>query len=634
MSHHTDTQSRKVRRFFPQVVDTCSRRVEGARAKLDTANTRILKEKASPGLDTETNSSTHLNSISESLSGVVGLKSQRLKEIEGQEPIGKPQHGRPLTDPGESAIFKKQRLETESGTPCLARTQLLPDKPLHGQPRRFTPEVIETGKRSFRRGGTERTSSDPSGSLNHQPEYSNQVASNRIQLPSSTGSGCVPESRFSYSSLLQRQEARRHSFRVPDLPSIPSNELEGSDGEPSSVLTSPPESPHEPVKPKAKSHHRESCDESHSGYFLALASRAAEAQLKEQALAAFPNEQVYQPVDHFAIDRESDGSSGHEEFTISSENIEKPKYRRASSADLSWALEHMRLHKEEAEMRSRAMIGTNRLQDSSAALISHRTFHHDERVQRPGRPEEIRDTASPPMLGDDLIFPQSLSPQGTLCAGDHTLPSHQHHPDGPCGDCDGLWCAGHQPDESSGKGGLWMGTCQNANENAPKSQQGLLPGVPIATIVPGGALANQGRVAANYDLTPVLGDPERGVLDRKPSGREDNATEFDDGFVTQIYNYLSLGYSCIARYYDYELSEISGIPVEKLRQDDHHTDAKGYSGIAQGHPSDGVGGRKCKRWAALRLYINEFAGNQSRTVENVPTVETWGVLERKGSWAF
>lgn len=632
MSQHTDTQSRKVRRFFPQVIETCSRRFEGTRARLGAANPGIPKEKTSHS-DAEHKSSTHSDSVSESSSEEVGPSSRRLKGIGGQEPISKQQHGRPLPELEEPVVFKKQRLESEPVGSRQERVPLLSDKPLHNQPRRFTPEVLETAKRSFRRNGTEQTShstSHSSNPLEYQPTYSNQIAGNGIQPPLTAGAGSVPESRFSYSSLLRRQQERRHSFRVPDLPTIPSNVNEGSDGENSSVLTLPPQSPGEPVKPKASSHHRESCDESYAGYILALASRTAETQLKEQALAAFPNEQVYQPVDHFAVDRESDESLGHEEFIISSENIENTKYRRASSADLSWALEHMRLHKEEAESRDRAMLGTNRLQDSSAVPVSRRAFHHDEHAGLPG---ERMGAVSPPMLGDDLIFPQSLSPQGTLCADYHTS-CYQDNQDESCNDCGGLWCADSRSDRKSGKGGLWMGTCQNQDKNAPKSQQGLLPGVPVATIVPGSAPIYPDRVATDMNIISGSRVSALSDSDRKHSGQDGNTTEFDDAFVTQIYNYLSLGYSCIARYYDYELSEVSGIPVQELRQDDHHTDARGYTGVIQGHPSGGDGGKKCKRWLALRLYINEFASHQSRMVENVPTVETWGVLERKGSWAF
>ncbi|RJE26525.1 hypothetical protein PHISCL_01138 [Aspergillus sclerotialis] len=635
MCQHSDTQSRNVRRFFPKVIETCSRRVEGTYARPDTADTRKLKEQASPGSDTENKSSMYLDPVSENVPEDVGPESRRLKEIESQESIGRQQLGRPLPEPAESARFKKQRVGSQLGTSCRVQTPLLPDKPIHDRPRRFAPEVIETGKRSFRRGGVEQVPPSQCVSLKNQPKYSNKITSS-ANKPLAVGSESVPESRFSYSSLLQRQQTRRHSFRVPDLPTISSNlneENEGSEGE-LPVLTSSSDSPDESLKlSHGNSHHQESCDESHSGHLLSLASHSAEKQLKEQALAAFPNEQVYQSVDHFAIDKEEGESSGHEEFIISSENIGHTRYRRASSADLSWALENMRLHKEEAEMRNRAMIGTNRLQSHSAFSTLHRDFHNDENLQNTGLVGEVKRSTSPPMLGDDLIFPQSVSPQSTLCADDHLI-SHQAKQDESCGDCGALWLTGLQASKSGGGGGLWMGTCQNANENAPRTQQGLLPGIPITNIVPCG-IHTPDRFGTYTNTTNGFTNRRRELegMDRK-SGQEDNTSEFHDGFVTQIYNYLSLGYPCVARYYDYELSEISGIPVEELRQDDLHTDAKGYAGVTRGNPCGGDSGKKCTRWVALRLYIDEFAKHQSQMDKNVPTVEAWGVRERKGSWAL
>ncbi|KAJ9652312.1 hypothetical protein H2201_009228, partial [Coniosporium apollinis] len=52
--------------------------------------------------------------------------------------------------------------------------------------------------------------------------------------------------------------------------------------------------------------------------------------------------------------------------------------------------------------------------------------------------------------------------------------------------------------------------------------------------------------------------------------------EFDDGFITQVYNYLSLGYPSLARKFDEELSRISGTSITELRQDDALANARGY----------------------------------------------------------
>lgn len=114
-------------------------------------------------------------------------------------------------------------------------------------------------------------------------------------------------------------------------------------------------------------------------------------------------------------------------------------------------------------------------------------------------------------------------------------------------------------------------------------------------------------------------------------------SEFHDGFVTQVYNYLSLGYPALARKYDYELSKITRVPVENLRQDDQHTNAKGYVGAPEGTGCDlrGVQEGHCERWTALRLYVTEWARQQPRMdVSSAAANDDWGARARKGSWAI
>ena len=59
----------------------------------------------------------------------------------------------------------------------------------------------------------------------------------------------------------------------------------------------------------------------------------------------------------------------------------------------------MRHHKEEAEQRLRAMVANKNLDFSAPS--------HNAAFQNRG--------PSPPMLGADLVLPQSESPEGTLC---------------------------------------------------------------------------------------------------------------------------------------------------------------------------------------------------------------------------
>ncbi|KAJ5761875.1 uncharacterized protein N7511_005257 [Penicillium nucicola] len=475
-------------------------------------------------------------------------------------------------------------------------------------PRRFKPELIETDTRSVRTTDTSQIlrRHNTSGPLAHASTSPGTTAWSNADHHAVSLS--PPESRFSYSSLLHRQEGRRHSFRVPALPSIPSNSSEESDNSRShSACTSPLGPSNKTTKGiKSSKVSRESCSEEFSEFLLSLAARSAQKQLREQALAAFPNEQVYEPVDHFAIDEddrdlEEDGPSTH----IKYRHI---KSRRQSSADLSWELEYMRHHKEEAEMRLRAMMASGQ-QESS-------------RKQKNNGP-------SPPMLGSDIVLPQSLSPEGTICEHPHINTAVTGGQD-LCNDCEGLWCAG--PHRQSAKGaGLWMGTCCK-DEKQEQEGPGLFPGIvtPMAWIDETGVGVGLSPSPSHIHLDRLATSPgNSGRKATSPNLRKALDAEFHDGFVTQIFNYLSLGYPCLARYYDYELSRISGITVEELRQDDLHTDARGYFALDNKDLT-----RKCTRWNALRLYIQEWVRQEPGMVEDETNLEGWGLPERKGSWAI
>lgn len=445
------------------------------------------------------------------------------------------------------------------------------------------------------------------------------------------------ESKFSYVNLLRRQErSRRHSFQVPDLPSIPSNSSEESDNasESRSVSPSPKKRATKSAKFRQNNSTRHTLQEGgdsgeFSEYLLSLAARSAEEQLKDQTLAAFPNEQVYQHFDHFAIDDEAPSRNSEEENWIY-----PPKHhlksRRQSSADLTWELEHLRHHKEEAEQRSRVM---------------NRRRKPDLKLSSPKRLGPI-----PPMLGGDIILPQSLSPIGSFTNKNGTQSESN-----PCTDCGALWCGPSRPDNGRGSG-LWMGTCQKDEENNNRGSQ-IMTGIktpmlrddrpPSLSPSPSRSPSHTHTHSSSPDAhaharaarREEQGHPARSIprsipgtsqglgLNLNLSTVSSIEDEFNDEFVTQIYNYLSLGYPCVARDYDHELSKISGILVEDMRKDDLHTDAKGYVMAPENELAVA-----CTRWKALRLYIQEWARQQPNMAEE----KKWGVgvPERRGSWAF
>ncbi|PGH11822.1 hypothetical protein AJ80_06980 [Polytolypa hystricis UAMH7299] len=507
-----------------------------------------------------------------------------------------------------------------------------PEPNSQSKPKKFLPQLLETEKRSFRQSATPR---------------------NAIPIPKPRVTSVdEQESRFSYANLLRRQQSRQQgkpsSFRVPDLPVIPSNSSECSEKSPLPSLSTSPTLSDESSKPHQRGDQcRESCDEQYANYLLSLAARSAEDQLKEQALAAFPNEQVYQSVSHFAIDREdTDNDAERMELALRDMQMNIPLCRRESSVNLGWELEEMRRHKEESEMRARERMfnaNANQSRFSAAAIATRQAAENKEieRWQNKLPKEQQKALTSPPMLGSDIVFPQSISPKSTKCETDHFPVPRRDSGGEPVeeeNDC-ALWTAGLHV-ENCGDGGLWKGTCNKSDQSPCKIPRlGIItPAIDPKT----GMFANLNGIAAASipsqlpTTPPDSEDPNIENMDRLLRREEEIKREFHDGFVTQIYNYLSLGYPCVARDFDAELSKISHISLEELRKDDHHANAKGYVGAPEGDgvSEDGVAGGKCVRWTALKQYILEWA-RQQPIIQGVDAdvVKDWGATARRGSWA-
>jgi hypothetical protein len=178
-----------------------------------------------------------------------------------------------------------------------------------------------------------------------------------------------------------------------------------------------------------------------------------------------------------------------------------------------------------------------------------------------------------------------------------------------------------------------MGTCSK-DEDQTRQVHGLFPGIvtPMPRIDSSGVGKGLSPSPSHTHLDRLAASPGNSKL-RKPTSpnlQKAIESEFPDTFVTQIYNYLSLGYPCLARHYDQELSRISGISLEDLRWDDLNTDARGYV-VAPEHDTLT---NACARWKALRLYIQEWARQEPGMAEDETNLEGWGLPERKGSWAI
>ena len=174
-----------------------------------------------------------------------------------------------------------------------------------------------------------------------------------------------PASRFS---------ERSHSFRLPDLDTIESSESEPASESSShssslnrgSPITNPDSSFNDLKQGyKHATRIRESVDENFSHYLLQLEQKRAEARMREQALAAFPNSDFHEPVTHYVND-EQDTESEHslEDRPTTWEGHEDEMYdriiRRESTAKIPWEQLEMQRHAERMEQERNAIKTTQK----------------------------------------------------------------------------------------------------------------------------------------------------------------------------------------------------------------------------------------------------------------------------------
>lgn len=531
-------------------------------------------------------------------------------------------------------------------------------------PRKFSPELLETAKGSYRRVHlpSPETKSPPSQQQPSPPPEEEELTDEVTGLA---------ESRFSAAALARKhpEATRQHSFIVPDLPMIEStSEDEGSEApsltdSPSSVETD-----------NRKDNNPHGAKDSYTEYVLRLAAETAtEKELQEQAMAAYINERPHEPVDHFAIshDDDEDGPLPVPMFQ-GEKGVDVRTFRRSSAAELDLELAHMRKHHEQLEQAKRELkadtAGQSRF--SAAALATRHALEakgvkKTKKVRAADEDSELarmRAAASPPMLGENLVFPLTISPKMTRCDPDQpprprnadsddesTTPSHPE-----------LWKSEKKP-KNDGGGGLWMGMCHAGMWQPRGPPDGLRSGIqtpspvtpagernnPFEASTPGRGGQTPGRrrpfAGMNFlPLTPPRSQDGEDIftstIHKKLQLEHQIEEEFPARVITQIYNYLSLGYPSLAHMFDDELSKISRIPVEELRKDDHNVDAKGYVGVPEGdgwHENEVVG--KCKRWEALRLYVHEWARQSPNFVDErkrpLGADDDWGARVRRGSWA-
>lgn len=548
------------------------------------------------------------------------------------------------------------------------------------KPPKFAPQIIDTQRRSRRNTDTtpcvtptDKTDAPPPPPPRHQDHLPRHLRPSLLPVPpvnspiaSSDHIPQIPESNFSSSNLAKKQE-RRHSFRIPDLPVIKSQteSEESNDSSIPSLSTSPSADSDETQTSRQKKKRkkkgrvrRESQDDQYSGYLLSLAAKAAERQLREQAMAAYPNEHLHEPVDHYAIDRDSEDSdveAGVGSLGLGArrgEDDRKPAGRRRDSA-AGWDMAEMRKHQDKLEQQKRDQWATEQPEYGRRRSVKKST-HDAGNVRRGGEaagvpPKEImgwqkdnemkpmRNAASPPMAGENLKFPKCQSPQATRMDV-HQYPGMKNYKGQESRQHSGLWTPGGGSSPQNSVSGLWMGVNAAAVQATIVVPQALRSGLLTPTFEGGDPFSASGD-HGSHQLPP---SPPSSLEDHKIDNtlrRELSIEqELGDTFVTQVYNYLSLGYPSLARKFDEELSKITRVPVESLRKDDGMVNTKGYVGAPEGTGTDvrGVmeGDTKCERWCALRKYVREWGRQQPEMGLGEGADSGWGARARKGSWAI
>ncbi|KAK5072640.1 hypothetical protein LTR64_004885 [Lithohypha guttulata] len=531
--------------------------------------------------------------------------------------------------------------------------------------RRFVPELVGTAKGSYRK--------KPVASA--VPGWLRKEAAEDEGLISAPDDS---ESRFSAAALARKARAdpRRHSYSVPDLPMIQSDSSEDD--------MDIPQTPGPRAKVRQRDHHTLQPDSDFHQHNFDHHVQDLKT-LREQAVAAYGAQEDRIPFGHYG------GDSDDEDFTMAvgklsiHDGSDPQLFRRMSHHDLHLVQEEMRNHHDQLDrarhelqedtagisrFSAAALAARHRLNIHHPTSSHYRSRHDPDRRNRADEKEmmQMRKAASPPMAGIEIKFPFSISPKMTRCDPDQ-LPRPRRANSDEDQEYDigteGMWSAHVSPVKEPASVGLWGGLCQQQNPGSSKPSTPLRSGLqtpavektnPFGSWTPGRGTKTPRRGGgqlwggnAFLPLTPPRSKNERSndvftaALDEKLHLERQIDEEFSPRVITQIYNYLSLGYPPIARPFDEELAKISRISIAELRKEDRSATGtmKGHVGAPEGEgdaEEDEDGRVKgCRRWDALRLYVREWARQSPlfRIEQNMPRdVGTAMLGNRKGSWGF
>ena len=590
------------------------------------------------------------------------------------------------TDPGKTKKkFSPQLVETSTASNRKDSTSKSTDgkdtdeskKSQSGKPRKFSPQLMETSKRSRKSGDEGPTVLESDRTDVIAEGVGSESQRSRARPPPAPPQNTIDVDCPSLQHLYVGQRSqlrsnshsstRQHSFRVPELDPIESSCSE-DESNPPSLSTSPSTGSDHALSSNPSNENymdatrmRESVDDRFSGYLLQLAARAAEKQLREQAMAAFPNSDFHEPVNHYVDNDEEESDQGLDDRVATWEAQDEYIDRRETSGKVNWELLEMQKHQEKLELqraKEREAEDNNTKRPSRAPwwnpVATIKAFNDFQ--QKDSELKQMRDAASPPMLGGDLRFPRCSSPEPArfdVTQGSDSVRNamcyltEQSHTEK---DAHGLWGgqkqdskrvgASERSKDGSHPAGLWGGFCHDdpgEKLEAPSHRLGLM----TPTSEPENPFDKMSMTPA-YRASPSpsnLATSGEAVasIDARLTIEQNIEEDFPDSFVTQVYNYLSLGYPSLARPFDLELSRISKIEVAELRQDDKLANSRGYILLGEDGELTGKGQglseEHCARWRALRRYIREWARQQPRMNKESPLGQ-WGIGPRRGSWAI
>jgi hypothetical protein len=708
----------KPRRFAPQPVETTTK---SSRQRNEQVEEPVKKPRRFAPEPVETTQKSSKDRAQQNEKPAVRRFAPQLEETSR-----KSSKGRSEPDKGTGVRFLPQPVET------TYRSNRKPngvgkeggrgEEPVQKAPRKFAPILLDTARRSRRSGGDYDTAwpedlKTESGHLLHAREHRKHLGGDvtpigeggealdfdalnkdtrlapsqprdirpELRRQLSPMDGSTPARQGSISSL------RSHSFRCPELDTIESSESEEISQD-SSLSSSPGQG--SPITASDSSFNgtfkhatriRESVDETFSQYLLQLEAKKAEQRLRDQALAAFPNSDFHEPVDHYITKEDDSDDMEIEDRPVTWADYEddlllQMAARRESTVKISWEQLEMQRHAEKLEQERNAAKTTAKQPSASPWWNENAAFGL-------GQPDpemsSMRDRARPPMLGSDLVFPRCRSPEPArfdVTQGSTTLRNqmcylteHAEAEKRRTGEEEGLWQPPKgQPVKSpqstvtspkaasptSPTKGLWGGYCVDDGEErhqpngflaAPTGQTGLMtPAVEqdvnpfdqsfavsgVATAVGGPGLKTPQTPPRSLNLQGI-----NGVLNAEQELDEVMEREFPDSFITQVYNYLSLGYPSLARPFDEELSKISRIPISDLRRNDKKAreTPRGYIRLGpdfEGGGGEGLTEQDCMRWQALKSYVREWARQEKNMVKHDGPGGNWGTGARRGSWAI